>query len=389
MYYIKLFEHFLLEKKLNKVLYHGSPYFFTNFDENITFFSDTYRFAEDYAMEKSQDAQMDASPKVYECEVDANIFDITVKEDFEKIKNKLPEKITVFLTNFPIPSEMNKDELLMNMQGYDIEQPYEEVLAAKIGDLITDPSYHLEKHKVYKKDSDYVYTISMKEYNRYLEYSMKEDLELTIFSDRKYTKAFEPAREYVKELIRKYEDTKFPNQNTITAYSIVLSGGVNYFNIDITANEKKEFEKLYNQGKKDLMKIIIDEGKIKKWILKPRKVELSDTWRYYENDTITPIISNLGYDGYIAKENGVNTYAIFNPKKNVKIVKYHLPDGEFNNVDEIKKFREYDKYIYDKNKHLKNVFKYNSHDIYILFKKGISKEKAANIIKNKIENVTN
>ena len=38
------------------------------------------------------------------------------------------------------------------------------------------------------------------------------------------------------------------------------------------------------------------------------KVEkLSDTWRFYENQTVSDIIQDLGYCGYVALEKNVNT----------------------------------------------------------------------------------
>lgn len=95
-------DHLLLKEGIvNKKLFHGSPYRFKQFSQRLTFFSETREFASNYASQKSMDYAMDREPNLYEVEVLEDIFDILDDNDFEKFKNKLPEKTKVKPHKFP------------------------------------------------------------------------------------------------------------------------------------------------------------------------------------------------------------------------------------------------------------------------------------------------
>jgi hypothetical protein len=89
----------------------------------------------------------------------------------------------------------------------------------------------------------------------------------------------------------------------------------------ITKDELKEIDRLFKVGEKALLDLYIKEKRYKKWNLKPVVEKLDDTWRYFENETVSNLIKKLGYDGYVAKEKKYNTYLIFDPNKTITILK--------------------------------------------------------------------
>jgi len=224
----------IFEAKMVKVLYHGSPYMFKSFKPTTTFFSDTEKFALEYAETKSMDYAIDNSPNIYTVKVKTELFDVNNKKDFKLLEEELPDSIEVFLTNFPMGTKVPKEEVLNCMRGYTISEPDE-------------------------------------------------------------------------------------------------------------------------------------------------KVELDSTWRFFENRAVEDIITKHGYGGYVAKEDGVNTYAIFHPEKDVEILNYQFPQGmKFDSIEEYKKYMdllEYSRTI-NKNVYTSNVYKW--------FKKGLSKVEVGIEIKKKM-----
>ena len=65
MKYLKDYDELLLERKTDKKLYHGSPYIFGKFKNNMTFFSDNKNFAHSYSETKSMDMGMDNDTNIY------------------------------------------------------------------------------------------------------------------------------------------------------------------------------------------------------------------------------------------------------------------------------------------------------------------------------------
>lgn len=382
---IKLFEEFILEKKINKILYHGSPYFFEKFNNEMTFFSDTAKFAEEYAIQKSQESQLDADIKLYECKISCNIFDINDIKDFQKIKNNLPKKTTIYLSDFPFPYDIDKDELLLGLQGYTIIKPFQDALNANIGDVISTPEYKHDQYKVYKKDSNYVYTYNLKTYNMIIGDIFKNKYDIKSSISYKYNDIFNSVKNFVKEIIKKNNNNSYISDRDMILYSIVLSGGSNIYDLNITDEDKQQFKKIFEENKQHLIEALVNNNHIKKFNLNPIKEKLIDNWRYYENETIINIIKNLGYGGYVAKEKNINTYAIFNPNECVNIIKYYLPYGIFNNINEIKKFLNYDKTISNNIKNRENWYRLDRYFIYDMFIKNIPIKKAIEEIKSILE----
>jgi hypothetical protein len=348
---IKLFEQFILEKKIDKVLYHGSPYRFDEFKNVPTFFSETPNFAVDYANQKSMDQAMDNDANLYTCKVKTEIFDITNPEYYKYIESKLPEKIKVYLTNFPIDTEIEKADLLEYLTGYAVDEPLEQFVNADIGDKIPDPSYKYENFIVVKKDEDYVYTISEKSYNDILRKAFTEDTSLRFYSDRKYTKVFEPLRDFLKEYINKVigKNTRYFGENELKSYAMVFNDPDKHTWLQIeTPSEEsiKRFNDLYEQGKKELIDVFIEEEYYKKWNINPERRKLKDTWRYYENETVQTILMNSGFGGYIALENNEKTYLIFEPAKTVEIIKYQFGGYEFDGVEDYNNYIKYYNELY-------------------------------------------
>jgi hypothetical protein len=135
--------------------------------------------------------------------------------------------------------------------------------------------------------------------------------------------------------------------------------------VNITESEIKEVNDLYQTAKQKLLELYTKDD-TKKWNIKPETIELSDTWRYFENDTIIDIIKNLNFDGYIAKERKTNTYAIFDATK-VNIISYYIHGYKFDKYADINKFHKFEKKLYSHYKSMKygryNVYKYYKSDL--------------------------
>jgi hypothetical protein len=366
----------LKEEVINKILYHGSPYRFINFKSNLTFFSETKDFASNYSSQKSLDYAMDEEPNIYEVEVLVDIFNIENKGDFEKMKNKLPEKIKVNLTNFPISTEINKDEILMNLRGFYIDKPYEEAVNAKIGDEI--PTFDKEVYVVYKTDDGFAYGFNKRNYLSYLEkaFSYNQD---NYGYNRELLNVFKELNDFIKTYIKENTEEKYVSNYLL--YDFVQMFKNKDKKIESIYIEK--FNKLYEKAKIELKNKLIEKGYIKKFIRKPTKEYLEDTWRYYENDTVINIIKSLGYGGYVAKERKVNTYAIFEPDKSVKILSYEFPEGfKFKTIEEYKKYNEFSHDIY---KHFgEESWKIERYNIYKMFKENFNLKEAIEEIKKEI-----
>ena len=373
-------EVILQEEVIDKILYHGSPYKFWKFKPQLTFFSDTEQFAEDYALQKSMDAAMDQEPNIYKVQVTTDLFDIRNKEDYEKIKKAFPDKATVYLSNFPFPTDMSKDDILMNMQGYDIEYPYEAAMKAKVGEEFPDPYYNYDSYKVYKIDNDFVYAYPMKSFNHKMEDGLKDPFD--VHGPRKFVEPFTPFRDYVEKYIEELTGKNYVQDNYIKAYIFAALSGKSYLvdMKDLTPEFIVEANRLYDNAKKEVIQLLIDNGYSKKFIKKSRQVELDDTWRYFENDVVVNLISKMGYGGYVAKESKVYTYAIFNPEKDAKILTYEFPSGfAFSSQIEYKKYNQYYKYIYEN--YGEDTYRMNRWDVFRMFKEGVPQEQALAKIK--------
>ena len=361
MKFLKTFEKMMS----NFTLYHGSPYLFSEFKNKITFFSDNINFAYDYASEKSSDNELDQEPIIYTCKLNDRIFDANIEEHLKKLYDVLPEKITCYMSNFCFPTDYTKQDILELLKGDDIVEPVDYISNAKIGDEVSDPYYKVDKLIIVDSDDDYVYTIDKKSFNYYL-----NGAESISYGDNHfgydYRKHFEEFRNYIKN-IYKGRDI-YGISNHLTGIFLDKKYHKMYGNFEVTDEQYENGVNLYNIAKENMLKEYASKYK-KSWNKKPKKIKLDDTWRYYENDSVSNAIEKLGFSGYVAKEKKHNTYAIFNPKDTIKIESIHYEVGEFKNIEEIRKYNILMNELY---KHYNSSFGYERYEIYKYFIKGLS-----------------
>lgn len=342
MLYLKGYK--LFESLRELTLYHGSPEFFYNFKEQATFFSETEKFAREYAETKSMDYGMDKEAKVYKVKVKCNIFDINEKGNLEKLKKELPNEIEYVYNNFGFSALVPKEEFMMNLQGKDIIEPYDKAINSKVGDNIPDPTYPSGAGLlVVKEDKDNVYCIEVTTYKRYKEDLLKDKFNIY-------------GRAWLKDIVTKLEDKiksvyledlgqKWISDRDKKAAIYQSQNGAKY--TELSEDSINKIGEYYNEAIKELDDYLYDNYNFKEFNKKTKIVDLSDSWRFYENKTVTEAIIKLGYGGYVAKESNVPTYLIFNPNKDVNIIEYDLPYGIFYSEEEIKGFKQYQKYVYD------------------------------------------
>ena len=380
MKFIKTFEQLLNESMTTKVLYHGSPYVFKSFKPEVTFFSETENFAEEYADQKSFDGALDLEPNIYKVNVITNLFDINNETDFKKLEDVLPDEVEYSYNNFGFTAKIKKEDIMMNMRGDDIVEPYEPAMKAKIGEEFPNPVYNQEKYIVYKKDTEYIYAYLQRNYVHTMSEVHKNTLN-TNFITKEEKELFKPIRDFLQNYIKSHSNSTYVSDGDKAAYFILFGSKnkTNYYGFDpISQADLDEFDRLYSELEKNMKDLFYKEGKMKKFNIKPMSIKLIDTWRYFENETVHNAIVKLGYGGYVASENKVNTYAIFNAEKDTKILEYQFPSGRiFKSWDEWKDFLNYDKQIAVFLKK-KNQIKYiPRHYIYDYWKKSIPVEEAA------------
>jgi hypothetical protein len=383
MKYIKTFENI---NNIPMILYHGSPYKFKTFNHTTTFFSETKSFAVDYSDTKSFDYALDAEPNLYTVKVNGNIFDPTKKSDMNKLRKLLPPMVSYAYNNFGFKTEVPRDEILFNMSGKVKQKPYEPAVNAGVGEEFPDPYYNSDSYVVYKRDDDFVYAYNKKSLN-YITSEMFNDI-TEMRNSSSYRKYFKEIREFVDDYIKADNDKK----NMYISHGIRQAYVIRFFNNDsdrysygvekIPDDIVKKFNILYKKTMKDIIAEFTSKYN-KKFILKPRVVDLEDTWRYFENDTVHNNILKLGYDGYVAKEKNIKTYAIFDPGKTVDIISYEFPHGiKFDSWKDWEDYIAYDGYIA---KHIDkdSLYSMSRYEPYRLYKAGVSVEEAVNRINNK------
>lgn len=346
LHYNQLLEKKKTNTKVEKILYHGALSYFPTFHNEISFFSETASFAENYASQKSMDMAADKETILYKVKFEGNIFDINNTKCYLEMKKKLPRNVKYTWNNFGFDAEVSNKDIMFNMKGYYIDMPPEDVENKDVGDTIKDKvaMSQYEEYIIYKKDDEYFYTYNKDSYNRMLHSALQGDITKWDYNARKL---FKPLIDYIKSLREGYVSDWTVQ---VIYYNLLLGDKSPYKNytedIEITDKVKKEFKEL-NKKCEDALKEYLIKNWTKKFLRVPKKKKLIDTWRFYENDTVTGIIQELGYDGYIAREKSENTWCIFKPNETVNILKYYLPMGEFNSPEEIKEFREFEKKISD------------------------------------------
>lgn len=304
---------------------------FKEFHEKTSYFSDKPRFAIDYAYTKSQDNALDADILLYICKFTGNLFNYKNKEDLDKLIPLIPEKVKVnHGTAWFLDHEFSKEEMIKALQGIQIIYPIDYIANAEIGDLVPDPSYKSDKMIVINKDDDNVYTMMERTYKDYLSASSNGyDKHFNQYT--KYKDIFEEWRNSIVDLYnlktgKKYPYPKYDSfKDFFHTYHYATTGyNINYVcrgdNFEVN---KEDIEKIDSIYKKCFDKFDIEikkDASTKDWTRKVIDVPMNDFWNYYENKTIMELIKKLGYDAYIALEDGHNTYAVFEPNKTIKIV---------------------------------------------------------------------
>jgi hypothetical protein len=279
---IKYFEEYINEGKSAKVVYHGTPFRFEGaFKNTTTFFSDTARFAYEYAQSKSMHNEMDASITILQCEMHANLFDINDPDSCAKLRSALPETVKLRTVHGFVEYTMERESLLRHMQGVVITDPEIDPSQTFVGDVVT---MNETDYVVLTKHPEHVMVYKMDDLESVLEQGIRE----------------RPSR------VHSYE--KY--------YDFVLPLGAEYAG----ATTMSQCNDIMDKWRKLLIQKLAEDGAGYKKTTVSVEEELRDTWMYFENPTVIGAIQGMGYDGYTAKEERKNTHAIFNPNTCIRIL---------------------------------------------------------------------
>lgn len=148
------------------VFYHGSPFKFDKFNTKYTFLSTSFKFAHDYAADKSFEQQLDMSPKVYDCYLKLkNPLNIGSEKGIATILAAIKgQEIRVYGRNF---SERDLKIALEGKTPYNFIENFDET---KIGDYIyplnkESTSYMVgnDDYMVVQKTPNNIYAIRLKD----------------------------------------------------------------------------------------------------------------------------------------------------------------------------------------------------------------------------------
>jgi hypothetical protein len=346
--YYKLFENHYTDK----ILYHGGlhGYYdeetgknmfnkFTKFHNQLSFFSDNPKFAIDYANTKSMDGGYDADRILYKCKFTGTLFEPWNKEDIDKLIKELPEETTIHHPSHSyMTTNIYKQTLIDGIQGFKTVYPLDNIENLKIGEIIKNNYYD---YIIIKKDKDWVYAVSKENYDRTLNASSRGYSE-HFKSEIRYKKIFEIWRNAIVDLWNKKmnDNVKYQKSSYSTTHDLQI---VMYSYVEVSKNpgvptksymidknfivskqEVFKIDQLWKEAVENFNRIYYKEAKITKFNLKPIKVSIKEglygNFIYFENNVVANAIHKLGYDGYIAYEEGNKTYAIYEPDKTVKII---------------------------------------------------------------------
>lgn len=295
----------LLDKNGNlKVLYHGTPFGkFTTFKGKVFFFSEDYRFAEDYADSKSFEQGLDGDREVIEAYIKAeNVFDATDPTDIQKLREALPDKVRYWSNTW------DKETLLERLQRRTTLEPKwkpEQIVGKKFGDYIGDDrsGYNTDMFVGVNENNEIVY-ISQEYGLQQLTDSEKAELEKKLMNGEEatYTTYKTMFGELTETQIReKIEQLKQQNADKyyIKSLSKTLEE-VGTWYVDSTNHKLKP-------------KTTTQENTM---------LDDIDNWTYFETafdpetgKDIVDIIQDLGYDAINIYENGISNYIAFNPNQ--------------------------------------------------------------------------
>ena len=110
-------------KAQGEPLYHGTPFDFEHFNNQITFFTRNKSFAENIASEQTDNIiekmeSDDYYPMIMECYFkDLKLWDINRKDDFELLKRELPNNVTFMNYYLGGSSTMFKEDYLNDLES--------------------------------------------------------------------------------------------------------------------------------------------------------------------------------------------------------------------------------------------------------------------------------
>jgi hypothetical protein len=365
--------NFIKESKIDKVLYHGSPYIFENFFPKATFFSTNREFAENYSNQKSMDAAMDSQTNIYTVKVLGDIFDIENEKELDKLYEALPSEIEYTYNNFGFNAKVDKDEFIMNMKGYDIIEPIDGIKDMEIGDTFPDPSYARDTFVIVRKTDKHAIVLNQDNLNREINSKMNEDPRIT---------------ELVDTFGRRIKGDRYSNTEHYLYFLDSLMRGGNKMGVP-SKDEVEEFKKIESEIESSAIDDKLEKKYGKKFVLDSTKIKLDDTWRFYENEIVYESIKKMGYDGYVALENKEKTYCIFDPSKTVEIISYEFPIGhKFESFKDREKYLDFSKEIH---KRVNNIDSktplslwLNEFDIYKAFYNNIGVDEFIEDFKKKV-----
>lgn len=299
-----------------KVLYHGTPFGkFTTFKGDIFFFSEDYRFAEDYANSKSFEQGLDGDINVVEAYLNAeNVFDVTDPKDIQKLREALSDEINFWGRTW------DKETLLKKLQRKDTLPPKwksEQIEGKKFGDYIGDDrnGYNTDMFVGVNDNNEIVYIsqerdlqkLSQAEKDMFQEQLMsgKEvsyETYQTVYGDLTKQGIQEKINELKKQGEEYKKDNGFENE-AIDYYIKELEQTLKWLEKDLVSETKhKLIPKTATQESTELTDI--------------------DNWTYFETafdantrKDIVDIIRDLGYDAVNIYEEGKSNYIVFNPNQ--------------------------------------------------------------------------
>ena len=306
---LKRYSEFMKEEHSNgMILYHGSPFNFTKFKNQHTFFTDSIKFARDYSDTKSFDTESDETTKIYTVKLHCDLFDINNEQDYNKLYAKLPDTIKYSYNNFGFEHEEDKEEYVLNLKGFSTLEPLDNIKNLKVGDKFPNPEYERETFVVSKIDDEYVYIYDEDYFDNLLERNilLKSDESKDLYN-------------FLENVIKTTLNIRLVDKQEVSSlYKVFKYNNPNYFYPKLEPSDKDmEVFKSLNSIYENKMMIKMT---FKKLVRKTKLTPLKDTWRFYENGFTDLLIKELGYGGYVALEKGEKTYCVFEPNKSVEII---------------------------------------------------------------------
>lgn len=333
-----------------KVLFHGTPYGkFYQFKGSMLFFSESKKFAEQYAQEKSFNEGLDAETTVYEVYLNSKKLLDTRNENQVR---ELVDSFDVENMKYGFANKTyTKEEWINNILGNVESRPMwtkEQINNAEFGKVIGNDKYGYNNDLFIGIDSENNVVHSrggyLTEYVKHLdEQQIKqlisgEAVEVKLvkgrWNDQEYRELFgnEPSRfDYEKEIIRPYKTTQEVEY---------LTGVDNWTNIELTydSNSKKSVVDYIRELGYDGIKMF-EDGQTNYAVFRTNQIKLTSN----ENPTISKDIRFSKNPELLAKEKAKYTKEkVFNKKDAETVIN--------NILDEYMAFKNYDGKLTNKTK---------------------------------------